>query len=68
MNAFEWNEKKRQTNLEKHGIDFVDAIYIFFDVDRIEWLDTRKEYGESRHRTIGFVNEGLIKYSLEKVP
>jgi hypothetical protein len=26
---FEWDERKRQINLEKHGIDFEDAIYIF---------------------------------------
>ena len=22
---YEWDEKKRQTNLEKHGLDFIDA-------------------------------------------
>ncbi len=25
---FVWDEKKRQTNLEKHGVDFADAPYV----------------------------------------
>ncbi|MES2141851.1 MAG: BrnT family toxin [Pseudomonadota bacterium] len=36
MAVFEWDEKKRSLNLEKHGIDFVDAIEIFDDFNRIE--------------------------------
>lgn len=27
--SFEWDEEKRKTTPEKHGIDFVDAIRIF---------------------------------------
>ncbi len=27
--GFEWDEPKRKSNIEKHGIDFVDAIAIF---------------------------------------
>lgn len=26
---FEWDEEKRLANIEKHGIDFVDAVAIF---------------------------------------
>lgn len=26
---FEWNERKRESTIEKHGIDFEDAIRIF---------------------------------------
>ena len=26
---FEWDENKRQANIEKHGIDFADAVKIF---------------------------------------
>lgn len=29
---FEWDENKNRFNLEKHGVDFVDAIKIFADV------------------------------------
>ena len=27
--SFEWDEWKRSANLEKHGLDFVDAIEVF---------------------------------------
>lgn len=26
---FEWDERKRQTNLEKHGLDFFDVAEVF---------------------------------------
>jgi uncharacterized DUF497 family protein len=29
--AFEWDERKRQTNRRKHGVDFADAVEAFFD-------------------------------------
>lgn len=41
MKHFEWDEKKRQANLEKHGLDFVDAIKIFEAPDRIELESVR---------------------------
>lgn len=28
---YEWDEAKRQANLGKHGVDFADAVGVFFD-------------------------------------
>jgi uncharacterized DUF497 family protein len=28
---FEWDETKRRGNLRKHGIDFADAVEVFYD-------------------------------------
>jgi len=28
---FEWDEAKRQSNRRKHGIDFADAVEVFYD-------------------------------------
>lgn len=36
MFVFEFDERKSQTNLEKHGIDFVDAQGLWRDPDLIE--------------------------------
>lgn len=36
MFIFEFDERKSQTNLEKHGIDFVDAQALWRDPDLIE--------------------------------
>ena len=36
MNNFEFDPNKSQSNLDKHGIDFVDAQAIWLDPDFIE--------------------------------
>ena len=66
MKEYEWDEVKRQLNLEKHGIDFVDATDIFLDFNRIEMESTRD--GEIRYQTIGTVNEIvlLVVYTTRK--
>jgi uncharacterized protein len=50
--AFEWDEAKRQQNLAKHGVDFVDVIPIF-DGRIVESADDRSDYGEHRVRCLG---------------
>jgi uncharacterized DUF497 family protein len=50
---FEWDENKRTSNIEKHGIDFADAKHVFEDLYRIEFEDVRANYGEIRLITIG---------------
>ena len=43
---FEWDEIKRQTNIRKHGIDFVDVPTVFDGVT-VTIEDTRYNYGEN---------------------
>jgi len=50
---FEWDDQKAQSNFEKHGVSFDFAASVFRDVNRIEWQDTRKDYGEVRLVTVG---------------
>lgn len=66
MNKFEWDEKKRTINLEKHGIDFIDAVDIFSDLSRIESESIRE--GELRYQTIGMVHNVvlLVVYTYRK--
>ena len=45
---YNWDENKRNSNIQKHGIDFVDAAEIFNDPNRIEAVDERTDYGERR--------------------
>ena len=49
---FEWDERKREDNIRKHGIDFVDAALIF-EGSTLEKTDTRRTYGETRWRALG---------------
>ena len=36
---FEWDEKKEEINIQKHGIDFRTASLVFGDDNRIERYD-----------------------------
>ena len=44
---FEWDPRKNEANIAKHGIDFRDAIEVFrgFYLERV---DDRLDYGEER--------------------
>lgn len=54
MAACIWDEAKRESNLKKHGLDFVDAATIFEDRFLVERRDERRDYGEARIRATGF--------------
>ena len=56
---FEWDETKRQTNIRKHGIDFVDAPLVFDGVT-VTIEDTRYDYGETRFLTLGLLKSHVI--------
>jgi len=49
---FEWDENKRISNLEKHGLDFLDA-YVLWDDVMVVVPDSRYEYGEGRYIALG---------------
>lgn len=57
---FEWDENKNNKKIDKHGIDFNDAITIFDDDNRIEAIDDRNEYGEERLQVIGESKPGVL--------
>lgn len=56
---FEWDEKKRLANLEKHGIDFRDVPEIF-SYPYLSWKDDRYDYGEVREIIIGDTGRTII--------
>ena len=58
MVRFEWDEKKNQSNLVKHGIDFQTARLIFDDPGCVTFIERSKD-GEPRWHAIGFA-DGLI--------
>ena len=51
---FEWDERKRLSNLAKHGVDFNDARLIFAG-NVLEVPDTKRDYGELRTGALGVV-------------
>ena len=57
---FEWDSMKNQRNIEKHGIDFSNAVRIF-ENPTIEVVDNRRDYDEKRVAAMGAV-DGIILY------
>ncbi|WP_320194757.1 BrnT family toxin [Agrobacterium rosae] len=55
--SFEWDEKKRQTNIEKHRIDFEDAV-LALQQPRFEIRSSRN--GEVRTLAICPITDRLI--------
>lgn len=49
---YEWDDSKRQTNLRKHGVDFADAVGVFYDDYALTRADPDSE-NESRMVTLG---------------
>lgn len=59
MQEFDWDEGKRQSNIHKHAIDFIDAVAIF-DGDIVTIEDNRVDYGEQRFIILGLLKGGVI--------
>jgi hypothetical protein len=56
---FEWDEAKRLSNLDKHGIDFLDVEEVF-DGDIVTVEDDRYGYGERRFVTFGLLQGRVV--------
>lgn len=69
MIKFEFDKNKSQTNLEKHGIDFVDAQRLWDDTDLLE-IPT-KTVDEPRSLVIGIISgihwSGVITYRENRI-
>lgn len=56
---FSWHEPKRLVTLEKRGLDFADAEFIF-DGPTFTFEDDRRDYGEQRWVTLGLLSNKVI--------
>ena len=56
---YEWDENKNTSNMNKHNISFEEAILIF-DGPVLTYIDDRKEYLETRERSIGSIKEIVV--------
>ena len=52
---FEWDEDKRLSNIEKHGLDFIGVEAVFAG-ETVTILDNRFDYGEERFVTFGLLD------------
>jgi uncharacterized DUF497 family protein len=59
---YEWDENKRISNLEKHGLDFAEAYFVFEDSGCVKYPENKRDYGETREAIIGSLNGEFICY------
>ena len=57
---FEWDHRKHEKNLEKHGVSFFDAQLAFLDPDRIIAEDVEHSGTEMRYYCFGKVNGAVM--------
>jgi uncharacterized protein len=55
----EWDESKRLSNLEKHGLDFRDAERVLARPALVV-PDQRLDYGEPRFRAVGRLDDAVV--------
>jgi uncharacterized DUF497 family protein len=56
---FEWDDRKKQANIEKHGINFEFAKEVSSGI----WIakqDNRQDYGEDRFLALGLLDEFVL--------
>ncbi len=56
---YEWDEAKRRSNIQKHGINFI-GIETLFAGTTVTTLDDRFDYGESRFITFGLLRGSVV--------
>ncbi|OGS34048.1 MAG: hypothetical protein A2293_01045 [Elusimicrobia bacterium RIFOXYB2_FULL_49_7] len=57
---FEWDEKKNNANIAKHGISFDVAMQAFLDTNRRIRLNSKHSSTELRYYCPGKVNERIL--------
>ena len=62
----EWDDRKNEINIQKHGISFATAALVFSDKERIEYLDTVHSAEEDRYIVLGMVHKVLFVVYTER--
>ncbi|MGH6921654.1 MAG: BrnT family toxin [Geminicoccaceae bacterium] len=57
--AVTWDETKRRRTLAERGLDFADAEKVFTG-KRFTRLDDRRDYGEPRYGTAGYLDGRFV--------
>lgn len=64
----EWDENKNKENIQKHGISFNAASFVFADPNRLERYDLSENNlsREDRYQTLGLVGKVLFVVYTER--
>ncbi len=61
MGEFEWDKAKSARCFRERGFDFEFVSAVFEDPNRLDRVDARRDYGETRHQVIGII-EGDVYF------
>ncbi len=59
MYKFDWDPKKRTSNLKKHKIDFRGIEPVFYG-PTVSFIDDREDYGEEREIIYGMIGIDVV--------
>jgi len=57
---FEWDHGKAESNLEKHGVAFEEAVTVFYEPLAATFNDPHHGHGEHRFFTVGYSSQGRL--------
>jgi len=57
---FEWDYRKAESNVQKHGVSFEEAVSVFADAMALTFSDSDHSETEDRSRTYGMSNKGRL--------
>ena len=57
---FDWDPKKAEANLKKHGVSFEDGIEVFGDPLVLDRFDETHSETEIRFNSIGMTHNGIL--------
>lgn len=57
---FAWDQRKAASNLQKHGVDFYEAVSVFYDPLSVTFPDEEHSEYELRFLTIGKSSGNLV--------
>lgn len=60
MFKFEWDYLKAESNVQKHGVSFEEAVSVFADGMALTFSDSDHSETEYRSRTYGMSNKGRL--------
>lgn len=57
---FEWDSDKAESNFNKHGVSFDEAVTVFYDPLSATFDDPDHSHGERRLITVGYSAQGRL--------
>ena len=57
---FEWDEAKNEVCFLERGFDFAYVAQAFFDPNRLNRADLRRNYGEERYQLLGRIDSRIF--------